>query len=208
MRTIQVVLCALLVFAAAETGDSKVKIQKKFGFFESFVGHKMTMTSNCDDADGIVKFDFCPAGIELKGLSGNQDIHLKIKDDFTATASGINQFGVANHDATFVTNGQEIAFQFRNQSGGMCAGIMRVNGRAYCRYTVLKSKCLLTVGVGDRVCAPCCSPCPDYGANFVDVFTAGANGGVISCGLVLKPAGAACTTCTAGTGRIISPAAK
>lgn len=208
MRTIKAVLCVLLLFAVVETGDSKVKIQKKFGFYESFIGRKMTMTGNCDDADGTVKLGFCPVGIELTGLSGNKNIHLSVKDDFTATASGINQFGVPNHDATFVTDGQEIAFQFRNQSGGMCAGILRVKGRAYCRYTVQKSKCLAVVSIGDRVCAPCCNPCPDYGANFVQVYTRGAIGGVISCGLVLKQTGTGCTTCTAGTGRIISPIAK
>jgi hypothetical protein len=208
MARLKIVLCLLLVLAFAGNGDTKVKVKRNLGFFEPFIGHKLSMISNCDDSDGVVKLGYCPTGIEMTGLSGNKDVHLRLKDDFTAMASGINQFGVSDHDATFVTNGQEIAFQFKNKSGGMCAGVLRVKGSAYCRYTVVKSKCLLTMGIGDRVCSPCCGTCPDYGPNFVKVYTSGTAGGVITCDVTLKPSGANCTTCPTGTGRIISPVAN
>ncbi len=198
---VKLLLLVVLSLTIAQTVHAEPLLCNKIGFFSQFLQEKLTLTGNCDDADQSIMLRLAPRGLELTGLGKNRPILLKLNSDTSATAKGINQFGIGGHTGEIMlTDASTLNIYLANADGGNCGVIAK--GGSRCVYDVTMTTCPTELLPGDKVCAGCTAPtsCVDYGNNVTTVFVQGTP--VIECNVKLSRVRANCTTCN---GKAIAP---
>jgi hypothetical protein len=174
--------------------SSAVNVCADTGFFLLFLAENLTLSGNCDDADGKAQLRLTPRGLQLVGFGMNRPINLRLRSDVEARGGNITQFGVAGHTGIFkVTNGGTLTGDLSSTQGS-CTVIAA--GGARCNYKVVTADAFCTnARPADIVCGPCTGACPKYtDTGSHDFYVSGTP--TQKCSLSLQDLSATCAGCS------------